>query len=86
VSVADFTPTQRRILDVLADRMPHRREELHACLPDDLGALANLRFHLSQLRKVLRPHGQDIICQLYRNRLHYRQICFRQHCTCPRQT
>jgi DNA-binding SARP family transcriptional activator len=86
VSVADFTPTQRRILEVLADGMPHRRESLHACLPDDMGALANLRFHLSQLRKVLRPLGQDIICQLYKNRLHYRHICVLRHCPRAPQT
>ncbi|MFO7776004.1 MAG: hypothetical protein R6W89_09425 [Candidatus Hydrogenedentota bacterium] len=27
----DWTPTQRRMLEVLSDGLPHTKEELHAC-------------------------------------------------------
>jgi DNA-binding winged helix-turn-helix (wHTH) protein len=56
-----WTPTQRRILAVLADWRPHSREELHACLNDDLGSLANLWAHVSNIRKALQPLGRDIV-------------------------
>ena len=56
----EFTPTERDILAVLSDGMPHSRTELHACLPDELGGFVNLRMHISRMRKKLRPAGQDI--------------------------
>lgn len=71
---ADFTPTQRRILDVLADGLPHTREELHGCLNDDLGTLSNLWAHVSNIRKVLRPRGEDIVCVYHLRRLCYRHV------------
>lgn len=69
-----FTPTQQAMLNVLADGLPHRREELHACLPDELGALTNIHRHLVAMRKLLRPEGQEIICQLLNRRYYYRLV------------
>lgn len=57
-----LTPTQRAILKVLSDGQLHRREELHACLVDELGPLSNVQPHISRLRKHL--HGQVICCVL----------------------
>lgn len=59
-----FTPTQRRLLQVLADGKPHTAAELFACLPDDLGEVTNVRSHLTELRKRLRGKGQEIACEL----------------------
>lgn len=59
-----FTRTQSAMLDVLADGMPHTRMELHACLDDELGPLSNICMHISNIRKILRPKGQDIVCEL----------------------
>ena len=70
----DFTLTQQAMLDVLADGLPHTREELHACLPDELGPLGNIRRHLVAIRKVLRPKGHDIVCERVRRRSHYRHV------------
>lgn len=71
----NFTPTQKRILDVLADGLPHRRDELLDCLDDPLcSTRENLQAHLTRLRVKLRPAGHDIICQLLNNCLHYRHI------------
>ena len=82
-----ITPTQRRILAVLADGEAHSREELIACMSDAQGIDEDygtstyncLRMHISNLRKVLVPKGQDIVCvktswKIGRRRPMYRQI------------
>jgi hypothetical protein len=69
-----FTPTQQRMIDVLSDGMPHTREELHKCLWDEEGALGNIKMHISLIRKVLQPVGQDIVCCLVRGTIQYRHI------------
>lgn len=69
-----FTPTQQAMLRVLADGCTHTREELHACLPDELSQPASIHPHLVRLRKILRPKGQDIICQLLNRKVHYRHV------------
>ncbi len=57
-----FTPTQRRMLEVLADGLPHRREELRACLEDELASIETMRKHIGAMRKLLRTDGHDIVC------------------------
>lgn len=70
----DWTPTQKRMLAVLADGKPHRRKELHACLCDEMGPLSNIRAHLTHIRKRLRPLGMDIVCQLSGSFVCYRWV------------
>ncbi|MFA5376352.1 MAG: hypothetical protein WC455_11460 [Dehalococcoidia bacterium] len=62
-----FTPTQTAMLKVLSDGLPHSKAELHACLPDEMGPLKNISRHLGEIRKALRPRGQDVLCE-YRDR------------------
>lgn len=69
-----FTPTETRILAVLSDGMPHRRDELMRCLWDELSSRAALKMQLSNIRAKLRPIGQDIVCEWYNRGLSYRQI------------
>lgn len=59
-----LTPVQRRILTLLADGLPHSREELHACLYDDLGPVSNVGPHITALRELLAPLDQAILCTL----------------------
>ena len=68
-----YTPTQRKILDVLADGQHHTREEVHACLPDELGALSNIQRHICAIRKPLNSRGYDIICE-NRGGMRYRLV------------
>jgi len=68
------TPTQGTMLRVLSDGFPHTREELHRCLPDELGPLSNIRAHLTSIRKRIRPLGQDVICELVNRRICYRHV------------
>ena len=58
-----FTPTQRRMLAVLSDGLPHTRLELAECLEDDLANPASVKKHLYLMRKVLRAQGQEIVCE-----------------------
>lgn len=71
-----LTKTQRLMLNLLADGAPHTRQELHACLWDEDGSITNIRAHISNVRKLLRPIGEDIICMHfgYPVRPHYRWI------------
>lgn len=69
-----YTPTQRKMLAVLSDGLPHSKVELHACLHDDLGEMSNIRVHLANVRKHLRPKGQDVLTQFINRRLHYRLV------------
>lgn len=56
----EFTPTEKRILNVLADGKPHEVEELRACLDDELAGETALMFHIFRIRKKLKPYGQYI--------------------------
>lgn len=69
-----YTPTQARIVKLLSDGEPHRREELRALLPDDLGGFENLKPHLTAIRKHLRPRGEDIVCRFLNRGLHYQHV------------
>jgi hypothetical protein len=72
--VPQYTPTQERLLAVLADGLPHRREELMGCLNDDLAERVILQCHISLLRKKLRPVGQDILCEFAQRTYQYRHV------------
>lgn len=57
-----YTPIERRILDVLADGKPHSVDELRKCLDDDLAGETALMFHIFRIRKKLKPYGQYVRC------------------------
>lgn len=69
-----FTPTERRILALLADGRPHPRRAIHRLLPDDLGPLSNVQPHISNLRAKLRDRGETIVCELARGYIAYRHV------------
>jgi DNA-binding response OmpR family regulator len=58
-----MTPTQAKMLEMLADGKMHSLDELRSCLPDELGGNCNVRVHVSRIRKQLRPSGGDIVCR-----------------------
>ena len=69
-----FTPTQRRLLDVLSDGEVHDRDELVKCIGDELAVWKNVPPHLTAIRKKLRLNRQDIICQVVNRRFKYRLV------------
>lgn len=79
LNITDFTPTQQRILKVLQDGHPHPKRELNDCIDDELaaenrnGCKKAITFHLSGIRKVLRPKGYDLVTTLGRGQIWYVQ-------------
>jgi hypothetical protein len=69
-----FTPVERKMLRVFSDGLRHTKGELFGCLNDDLARASAVWFHVSNLRRKLRPAGQDIVCELYKRRFYYRQV------------
>lgn len=56
-----WTPIQTKMLEVLNDGKPHTKEELHACLNDDLAPINNIYPHVSAINAKLRPYEQLIL-------------------------
>ncbi len=69
-----YTPTQEKILEVLADGTPHGRQELINCLDDAFADRRNLNVHLSNLRARMRPIGEDIVCRIVSRRICYQHV------------
>lgn len=69
-----FTPTQQKMLAVLADGQAHVRKELHECLEDPLTSVKAIRAHLSSIRRLLRTMGEDIVCELKDRAICYRHV------------
>lgn len=65
---------QRKMLALLADGHGHTPKELHGCLVDEMGPLKNITPHLTSLRKKLRPHGEDVLCQEIEGQSWYRLV------------
>ncbi len=63
MNLHDFTPTQQKILLFLADGMPHNKYQVLECI-DEQADMNTLRVHLTNIRKILRPIGEDIICEV----------------------
>lgn len=59
----DFTPTQNRMFNLLSDGSIHSKEELHACLDDELSEQNMVPFHICNMRKVIRPKGLDVVSE-----------------------
>lgn len=57
-----FTPTESRLIRMLADGQPHPKGQLVQCLPDELATFEALRQHILRLREKLEPIGQTIVC------------------------
>lgn len=56
-----FTPTERRILDVLMDEERHHGDELVACIDDPEPGRNILSVHLANMRDKLTAKGRKII-------------------------
>lgn len=65
------------MLLLLSDEKPHTREELHACLWDELSQLTSIKPHIHALRKELNEQGDDIIVE--RSNLGFRYRLARGH-------
>lgn len=57
-----LTLTQRKMVAILQDQLPHTALELHACLRDKDTYIDNIRSHITFIRKLLRKGGVDVLC------------------------
>lgn len=78
-----LTPTQKRLLDALADGCPHACVSLFSLLDDPAGAkleVRNGKLQVQDLINKLRHHLDDvnddriIICEFFHRRSHYRMV------------
>lgn len=71
-----FTPTQARIMAVLCDGAAHTYHDLVGCLWDEacLDPKASLATHISYIRKIIRPRGEEISCTLLGGVGYYRHV------------
>lgn len=69
-----FTPTQLKIVQLLADGKPHTRKEIHDLLWDEQSPITAIRAHITNCRKMLRVLGEEIVCELYESKVHYRRV------------
>ena len=56
-----FTPTERRIYDMLSDGTLHSVTELMTVLDDELALPMAIRPHISKMRAKLSQSGEDIV-------------------------
>jgi len=57
------TPTQKRMLALLADGQAHAKRELQALLEDELAGRGAVRRQICEARKIARAQGGEIICE-----------------------
>jgi len=68
-----FTPTEKRIMDLLSDGERHARAEVHSLINDELSDLNNMRLHILNLRKKL-PEGEAVLCEISGYKTFYRHV------------
>lgn len=73
-NVNGFTPTETRILRVLADGNRHHKDELFQCLEDDLASKNALEVRICMIRKKLEPKAETILVEWWQRRRYYRQV------------
>jgi hypothetical protein len=70
-----WTPTQQRIMDVLADGEEHARKEILQTIDSQIYvARGTLSKHLWIIRKLINPYGHDIICRSTQYGVWYRHV------------
>jgi hypothetical protein len=72
--IVRFSNIQYKIVKMLSDGMRHTKEELATCLTNGKGPPEGIEPHITSIRKQLRPLGQDIICEVYNRKTHYRHV------------
>lgn len=59
-----MTNTERKIYELLLDGMPHSKKEIREkCCEDEMSSLANVRTHISRIRKKI-PTGVLIVNEM----------------------
>lgn len=70
----EFTPIQKRIIELLSDGMPHDRSEVLKCIGDPSADYLNLYPHISYLRSKLIQKNEWIVFESYKGAQMYRHV------------
>lgn len=68
-----ITPTEKKIIDLLSDGLPHGRFSVQECTGEKI-ELNTLAVHLFNIRRKLRPFGRDILTVLCKGGIHYQYV------------
>lgn len=74
MSINGFTITERKMLELLSDGLPHRVEELRPCLFDELSTRTAIQVHICNIRKKLVGKGEDIVCVIRNRATSYQHV------------
>jgi DNA-binding CsgD family transcriptional regulator len=69
-----FTPTQKKIMDILSDGHPHLETDLIKLGIDEFANPRTLKMHLSMIRKKIRPKKREIISTRLHRKLYYQLV------------
>jgi len=72
VITMDVTPTQAKMLEILADGKLHAKEELHVCCGPS--SVSVVKLHILNLNKVLRPLKQEILGVMRSRKAYYKHV------------
>lgn len=70
----EFTNMEQNIINALKDGLPHKKKELQQYLRVKDGNPSALVMQISNIRRKIRPLGQDIICELIGYSINYRHV------------
>lgn len=69
-----LTVTQQKFFALLSDGQRHYDAEFIELLPDPLGTSTNVLMHIHNIRKVIRPLGEDIVRERICRKGTYRRV------------
>lgn len=69
-----FSPTEKKLLQVLADGKPHAVKLLMPLLGDELADKGNLSDHMLRIRRKIEGLGHNVVCVFRKRRMHYMYI------------
>ncbi len=77
----NFTATERRIIQFLADGEKHKIVDVVHTVGDEFTSRENISVHISAIRKKLNPFHHTIICSLEGRIAYYRYVLFASYLT-----
>ena len=72
--ITQFTPTERRIFQLLADGKPHTYAEIKGVLGDLFMENGAIRAHIKNMRRKLMDEGQGILFESWEKTSSYRLV------------
>lgn len=61
--VVKLTATERKVMDLLSDGMPHPMRALQALMWEDPGTAEAVSVCITRIRKKINSKGEDIMCR-----------------------